>query len=112
MHDIDRMKMSKADRLYVYAVASWIATLDGSLSARSKDALAKLGDALGIPDTPRVRADEIMREVSARADRPERFDLLTLRRTLDERLREARRMRIEQTLQRITSKPPKASEES
>lgn len=110
--EIDRMKMSKADRLYVYAVASWIATLDGSLSARSKDALEKLGDVLGIPETPRVRADEIMREVSARADRPERFDLLSLRRTLDERLREARRMRIEQTLQRITEKPPKANEES
>lgn len=105
--DIDRMRMSKSDRLYVYAVASWIASLDGELSARGKEALERLGEALGIPETPRLRADEIMREVSARSDRPERFDLMALRRTLDERLREARRKRIEQTLERITSKPPK-----
>jgi uncharacterized membrane protein YebE (DUF533 family) len=101
--EIDRMKMSKADRLYVYAVASWIATLDGSLSARSKDALEKLGNALGLPDAPRARADEIMREVSARTDRPDRFDLLSLRRTLDQRLRDARRLRMEQVLQSITA---------
>jgi uncharacterized membrane protein YebE (DUF533 family) len=105
--EIDRMRMSKADRLYVYAVASWIATLDGSISARGKEALERLGEGLGIPEAPRQRADEIMREVALRADRPERFDLLTLRQTLDERLREARRLRIEQTFQMITASASK-----
>lgn len=94
MVEVDRMNMTKADRLYVYAVASWIATLDGSVSARGEEALTKLGNALGIPEAPRQHADTIMREVAELADRPERFDLLTLRRTLDSRLEEARKQRI------------------
>jgi uncharacterized membrane protein YebE (DUF533 family) len=94
MVEIDRMEMTKADRLYVYAVASWIATLDGKLSSRGESALEKLGDALGIPEAPRQHADKIMREVAELADRPERFDLITLRKTLDARLEEARKARI------------------
>ena len=94
MVEVDRMEMTKADRLYVYAVASWIATLDGQVSSRSESALAKLGDLLGIPDAPRQHADSIMREVADLSDRPERFDLLALRRTLDARLEEARKARI------------------
>ncbi len=94
MVEVDRMEMTKADRLYVYAVATWIATLDGPLSNRGESALARLGDALGIPEAPRKHADSIMREVAELNDRPDRFDLLTLRRTLDNRLEEARKARI------------------
>jgi hypothetical protein len=94
MVSLDRMDMTKADRLYVYAVASWIAQLDGPASRRSREALAKLGQSLSIPEAPRRHADEIMQEVAARADRPERFDLLALRRTLDLRLEQARAARI------------------
>lgn len=96
--EIDRMGMTKADRLYVYAVASWIAELDGQKSARTHEALAKLGDALGIPEAPRVHADDVMKEVSTMADRPERFDLLTLRKTLDARLEQARHARLAQLI--------------
>src|SRR5215471_25277 len=49
---VDRMSMSKADRLYVYSVASWIASLDGKVSDKEQEALAKLGAALGVPETP------------------------------------------------------------
>jgi hypothetical protein len=90
---VDRMKMSKADRLYVYAVASWIASLDGHLSAAEQDALAKLGAALGVPESPRQRADEIMREIAEQEARPDRFDLRALRETLDERLDAAQKAR-------------------
>lgn len=69
MVEIDRMDMTKADRLYVYAVASWIATLDGPVSSRGESALTTLGDALGIPEAPRQHADSIMREVADLADR-------------------------------------------
>ncbi len=92
--EIDRMKMTKADRLYVYAVASWITELDGKVTSHERDALAKLGDVLALPEAPRKRADEIMREVAAHADRPERFDLLTLRCTLDARLEAAHAARL------------------
>jgi len=92
---IDHMDMTKADRLYVYAVASWIAEIDGGTSDMEKVALAKLGDSLRIPEAPRARADEIMQEIAAHADRPERFDLLSLRRTLDARLKDARQARLQ-----------------
>jgi uncharacterized membrane protein YebE (DUF533 family) len=96
--EIDRMGMTKADRLYVYAVASWIAELDGQKSARTQDALQRLGDALGLPEAPRAHADAIMKEVSTMAERPDRFDLLTLRKTLDARLEQARNARLGQLL--------------
>ena len=92
--DVNRMSMSKADRLYVYAVASWIAELDGNVSDKERDALGQLAETLGVPAAPRRHADTIVREIAEQADRPERFDLLTLRRTLDTRLETARKLRL------------------
>jgi len=91
---VDRMDMSKSDRLFVYAVASWIATLDGEASVRTREALDQLGQALGVPEVPRRRADEIMREVAGNDSRPDRFDVRALRQTLDERLSAARAARL------------------
>ncbi len=96
--EIDRMGMSKADRLYVYAVASWIAAVDGHTSAPQKDALEQLGAALQIPETPRARVDEIVRVMASEADKPERFDLRALRATLDERHEAARQARIARSM--------------
>jgi uncharacterized membrane protein YebE (DUF533 family) len=85
---VDRVQMSKADRLYVYAVASWITRLDGVVTLEEETALAKLGANLGIPEAPRQHADRILGEVAAlpAGDRPARFDLHALRTTLEERL--------------------------
>ena len=91
---VDRMGMSKADRLYVYAVASWIASLDGNVSEKEEAALAKLGAALSVPEAPRKHADEIMRQVALEGDRPMRFDLPRLRSTLAERLEAAHQARL------------------
>jgi uncharacterized membrane protein YebE (DUF533 family) len=91
---VDRMGMSKADRLYVYAVASWIASLDGKVSEKEEEALAKLGAALGVPEAPRQHADEIMRQIALEGDRPMRFDLARLRSTLAERLEAAHLARL------------------
>lgn len=91
---VDRMNMSKADRLYVYAVASWIASLNGDVSEAEEQALAKLGAALGVPEAPRRRADEIMREIAAQDQRPDRFDLRALRDTLAQRLDAAHQARL------------------
>ncbi len=90
---IDRLNMSKADRLYVYAVASWITRLDGVITPEEEDVLSKLGAALGIPDAPRKHADEVLAEIAATGDRPARFDLLALRTTLEERLAAAQAAR-------------------
>jgi uncharacterized membrane protein YebE (DUF533 family) len=88
---IDRGSMSKDDRLFVYAVACWIARLDGQVTDAESDALARLGEKLGIPERPRGHAEALAREVAAmpEGDRPARYDLAALRRLLSERLRQA-----------------------
>ena len=88
---VDRSSMSKDDRLFVYAVACWIARLDGQVTDAESDALARLGEKLGVPERPRVHAEALAREVAAmpEGDRPARYDLAALRRLLSERLRQA-----------------------
>lgn len=84
---IDRKNLSKEDRLFVYGVASWIARLDGVVSAAEQSALAKLGEALKVPEKPRAVVDGIAQDVANLSDdRPARFDLLALRRIIGERL--------------------------
>jgi uncharacterized membrane protein YebE (DUF533 family) len=96
---IDHSRMTKADRLFVYAVASWMTRLDGVLDAGEVEALRKLGEALRVPEKPREHADAIAREIAESgeddADRPVRFDLPRLRDTIVERLAEAQRLRAE-----------------
>jgi len=88
---VDRAGLSKEDRLFVYAVACWIARLDGRVTAEESDTLAKLGERLGIPERPRVGAEAVAREVAElpEGDRPARYDLVALRRLLGTRLRTA-----------------------
>jgi uncharacterized membrane protein YebE (DUF533 family) len=92
---LDLSGLTKADRLFVYAVASWMTRLDGVVDDRELDALGRLGDLLKIPPRPREHADAIAREIVERSDddRPLRFDLPLLRKTIGERLEEATRLR-------------------
>jgi uncharacterized membrane protein YebE (DUF533 family) len=92
---IDRSDMSKEDRLFVYAVASWMTRLDGVVTATETEALAKLAEAIKVPEQPREHADAIAQEVAnmPEGDRPARYDLLALRVIIGERLREARQIR-------------------
>ena len=94
---IDRSTLSKADRLFVYAVASWMTRLDGSQSTAEQEALGKLGDALKVPEGARKSADAIAQDVALlpEGDRPLRFDLPRLRRVIAERLEEAERRKAE-----------------
>jgi uncharacterized membrane protein YebE (DUF533 family) len=88
---IDRKNMSKEDRLFVYAVASWMTRLDGKVTESELGALANLGNALKVPEKPRNAVDAIAQEVATMTgdDRPSRFDLVALRRVIGERLRKA-----------------------
>jgi uncharacterized membrane protein YebE (DUF533 family) len=92
---VDRGSLTKDDRLFVYAIACWIARMDGTVTPAESDALAQLGERLGIPERPRNRAEAIAREIAAlpEGDRPARYDLAALRRTLGERLRQAQAAR-------------------
>jgi tellurite resistance protein len=92
---LDRSTLSKADRLFVYAVASWMTRLDGSIDDRELAALRRLGDLLKLPERPREHADMIALEIAElpEGDRPARYDLVALRKTVRERLAVAQRMR-------------------
>lgn len=95
LETIDRSNMSKADRLFVYAVASWMTRLDGVVHEQETAALDRLGDLLKVPEKPRAHADAIAREMVdlGEDDRPARYDLKKLRETIGERLAEAQRLR-------------------
>ncbi len=95
--EIDRRNLSKEDRLFVYAVASWMTRLDGTVTNTELEALHKLGDALKLPERPRAHADAIAQEIASLSedDRPSRYDLVGLRRTIGERLRLAQALKSE-----------------
>ena len=90
---IDRSQLSKEDRLFVYAVAAWMTRLDGRVDASETEALARLGEALKIPEGPRGVADGIAQEIAhlPEGDRPLRYDLPKLRRVISERLEQAQK---------------------
>ena len=87
---VDRAGLTKEDRLFVFAIACWIARMDGKVTDGESEALAKLGERLGVPDRARVHTEAIVGEVAQlpEGDRPARFDLAALRRILSERLTE------------------------
>ncbi len=91
MGAIDISGMSKADRLFVYAVGAWMTRLDGHEDAVEDEMLAKLGAALRIPDAPRAHADAIAQEIAATQKLADavHFDLQKLHATLETRLAEA-----------------------
>lgn len=98
MDVIDRSTMTKADRLFVYAVASWMTRLDGVVTIQEQMALDQLGELLKIPKAPREHADAIAKEIAelAEGDRPHRYDLRALRDTIQTRLEEAHAARLAQ----------------
>jgi tellurite resistance protein len=91
--EIESATKTKVDlgALFVYAIACWIARLDGQVTPAEATALAGLGEKLGIPERPRAHAEAAAREVAEmpEGDRPARYDLVALRRILGERLRTA-----------------------
>jgi tellurite resistance protein len=88
---VDRTGLSKEDRVFVYAIACWIARLDGRVTPEESETLAKLGERLGVPERPRVTAEALAREVAElpEGDRPARYDLAALRRLIGFRLKPA-----------------------
>ena len=60
------------------------------MTEAESEALAKLGEALKIPEKPRGIVDGIAQEVANRGDdRSDRYDLLGLRKAIGDRLKSA-----------------------
>ena len=92
---VDRSGLGKEDRLFVYALACWIANLDGEVTDEESAALSALAERLGVPERPRAHAEAIAREIAElpEGDRPARYDVLRLRETIGERLKQAQAAR-------------------
>lgn len=86
---VDVPSMGKEDRLFVYAIACWIAEIDGArMNEAEAKTIAELGERLGIPEKLRARAEALVRDLAALPEerRPARYDLDKLRTLLSERL--------------------------
>jgi tellurite resistance protein len=92
---LDRSTMSREDRVFVYAVACWVAKLDGVVTLEESNALRALGERLGIPDRQRAQAEALANQVAAlpSGDRPDRYDLGGLRAKIGDRLGAAKSTR-------------------
>ncbi|MCA9625626.1 MAG: TerB family tellurite resistance protein [Myxococcales bacterium] len=97
--DIDLGTLSKADRLFVYAVGTWITRVDGSVAEEEQEALDQLGELLRLPEKPRALAANLAAEIGAvsEGDKPAFYNLPMLRKTLKVRLAEAQALRAAQT---------------
>jgi uncharacterized membrane protein YebE (DUF533 family) len=95
---LDLSTMSKADRLFVYAVATWMARLDGVVHTSEAETLQKLGALLRIPERPRELAEALVQEVgdASESQQPSFYDLPKLRATLKRRLSVAQQLRAAQ----------------
>jgi uncharacterized membrane protein YebE (DUF533 family) len=93
--DIDLSKLTKEDRLFIYAVACWITRIDGKVTEPEVDSLNKLGELLRVPEKPRQHAENIVKEVSQTCVdiRPAFFNLSLIKSMISERLAEAKKIK-------------------
>lgn len=84
--EIDVSALSSADRLYIYAVSSWIAQVDGEVLDVERSALHAVATLLGITGLGRQEMNETVTRLAAREDAPDRLDLRGLRDAIAQRL--------------------------
>lgn len=85
---LDLTRLTKRDRLFVYAVATWMTRLDGQVAESEVERLRRLGNDLQLDDKSRAVVDGIARDVAQlpAGAAPFSYDLAKLRRTIAERL--------------------------
>ena len=87
LDSIDVAQLAIEDRLFVYAVASWMARLDGAVSRQESQVLAEVAALLSLTpqecDRARVEALEV---ATSSGRRPKDYDFVTLRRRLGQPL--------------------------
>lgn len=78
---LDVTGISRGDRVFVYAVAAWLATLDGELAAGEAETLRSIAASLELGPELVADVDILVREVAyeSGSDRPFDYDLTELR---------------------------------
>jgi uncharacterized membrane protein YebE (DUF533 family) len=82
LDEVETVRMARLTRLFTYAVACWVTTLDGLISAPEQTALDQLGDRLGLSSIARDRARTVAESLALSTAKAERYDLVKLRATL------------------------------
>ena len=82
------------EQVLTYALASWLACLDGVQSTDERETLMQLGDLLGLEKALRVRAAAAANDIAClpQGGRPERFEFGKLADRLRERLPQLAKM--------------------
>jgi uncharacterized tellurite resistance protein B-like protein len=90
---VRKLQLTPEERLFTYAIATWLVRIDGVVMPEEKMALARLGDALVLADGDRTRASAASYKVAQLdpAQRPQRFDLAALGDAIRTALAESRR---------------------
>jgi uncharacterized membrane protein YebE (DUF533 family) len=81
MDEVETVRMPRLTRLFTYAAAIWVATLDGATTPEEDKVLGSLGDRLGLSQLARDRARDITLKLRTAppSNLPGGFDLLSLR---------------------------------
>jgi tellurite resistance protein len=79
MTEVETIAMDRLARLFTFAVASWIATVDGKVTTEEEEALKLLGDRLGLSAVARERAQTVGLAVGKVSRSVEAYDLVKLR---------------------------------
>lgn len=85
--------MGKDDRLFVYAMACWIARVDGEVTQQEVATLHHLAHLLGVGERLRRNAEGLVQEIAASGTRVGRYDLGWLRQVIADRLIEPEHQR-------------------
>ena len=97
---VKNLPMTPEERLYAYAIATWLVRIDGVVMPEEKMALMKLGDVLRLADGDRTRASTASFKVEQLEPgvRPQKYEIKALA------------QRMESALAASLPPPPAASE--
>jgi len=79
MDEVETVRMNRLTRLFTFATAVWVATLDGAITGDEEKMLATLGDRLGLSELARHGAKQAALSLRTVANLPGGFDLVALR---------------------------------
>lgn len=81
MDEVETVRMSRLTRLFSFATAFWVATLDGAITPDEEKMLGVMGDRLGLSQVARAKARSVAESLrqGPPSDRPGGFDLIQLR---------------------------------